>query len=315
MRRSRAVSEVRARPKTATPARAPWMPPLHALHAFEAAGRHLSFKNAAAELCVTPSAVSRQIKQLEDHLGVVLFVRGASLSLTTAGGRYLVVVQTAFAALVSGTEAVRAARGASLVRITCVQALAANWLVPRLDLLAARHPELEVQIITGDALLDLVAGEADLAIRFGQGTWPGVTSQRLFDLRAFPVCAPALAKRLRTPRDLLSQPWLHLISYPRAFRDWLAAADVPDATAKRNLSFDSAELVFRAAERGLGVAMATTVLVDPYLQSKRLVQPFAITVPIAGSYFLVDRPEDRREPAVAAVRAFLLELARETSAS
>jgi LysR family transcriptional regulator, glycine cleavage system transcriptional activator len=313
MRRSRAVSEVRARLPSASPPRAPWLPPLHALHAFEAAGRHLSFKNAAAELCVTPSAVSRQIKQLEDQLGVALFVRGSALTLTTAGRRYLEVVQAAFAALVDGTQRVRAARGTSLVRITCVQALAANWLVPRLDLLTERHPEIEVQIVTGDALLDIAAGQADLAIRFGQGSWPGVASQRLFELRAFPVCAPALAKRLRVPRDLLTVPWLHLVSYPRAFRDWLVAAEVPDATAKRNLSFDSAELVFRAAERGLGAAMATTVLVEPYLQSKRLVQPFAVTVPVAGSYFLVDRPEDRREPAVAAVRAFLLEIAAATS--
>jgi LysR family glycine cleavage system transcriptional activator len=314
MRRSRAVSRVRPRPIAGAPARAPWLPPLNALHAFEAAGRHASFKNAAAELCVTPSAISRQIKQLEDQLGVPLFVRGQTLQLTSAGARYLAAVQDAFAALALGTAAVRATRGSPVVRIACVHALAINWLLPALAELAARHPEIEVQLVTSDVLADIAGGAAELAIRFGQGNWPGVHSERLLALDAFPVCAPGLARKLRAPRDLVALPWIHLTSYPRAFRDWLAAAGLPDATAERNQSFDSAELVFRAAERGLGVAMATSVLVAPYLEAGRLVRPFALSAPIAGSYYLVERPDDRREPAVAAVRAFLIELARTTMA-
>lgn len=196
------MSQVRARPVAGVPARVPWLPPLNSLHAFEAAGRHGSLKNAAAELCVTPSAISRQVKLLEDQLGVPMFVRGATLTLTMAG----------------------------------------------LDLLFARHPELEVQILTSDALADIAGGEADLAIRFGQGGWPGVVSERLLALDAFPVCAPTLGQKLRAPRDLLAVAWLHLTSYPRAFREWLTEVGLADAAAERNLSFDSAELVFRAAE-------------------------------------------------------------------
>jgi LysR family glycine cleavage system transcriptional activator len=306
------VSQVRARPIAGAPVRAPWLPPLNSLHAFEAAGRHGSFKNAAAELCVTPSAISRQIKLLEEHLGVPMFVRGATLSLTGAGLRYLEVVQRSFAALATGTAEARAARGSRVVRVTCVQALAASWLVPQLGLLFGRHPALEVQIMTSDALADLAGGEADLAIRFGQGGWPGLISERMLELDAFPVCAPALGPQLRAPPDLLSVAWLHLTSYPRAFRDWLAEVGLADATAERNLSFDSAELVFRAAERGLGVAMATSVLVAPYLDEGRLIRPFVETTQVAGSYFLVARADALADPAVAAVHGFLREVAQAT---
>lgn len=296
------------------PTRAAWLPPLNALHTFEAAGRHLSFKRAAAELCVTPSAVSRQLKLLESHLGVLLFVRDANrLTLTTAGARYLMVVQGSFDTLAKGTDVARATRGARVVRVACVQALAANWLVPRLGHLMGQHPEIEIQLVTGVTLADVAGGEVDLAIRFGQGGWADVHSEPLLTLSSFPVCAPALAASLRAPHDLTAHPWLHLSTYPQAFRDWLATVRLPDANPARNLSFDSAELVFRAAECGLGVAMATNVLVAPYLESKRLTRPFAATAPIAGAYHLVCRADDLREPAVMAVRAFLVDAARDTN--
>ncbi len=308
------MSQVRARSVAGAPQRAPWLPPLNSLHAFEATGRHGSIKNAAAELCVTPSAISRQVKLLEDQLGVPMFVRGATLTLTAAGVRYLEVVQRAFATLAEGTVAARSVRGTRVVRVACVQALAASWLVPKLELLFARHPDLEVQIMTGDALADIAGDEADLAIRFGQGSWPGVVSEPLLALDVFPVCAPTLGQKLRAPRDLRSVAWLHLTSYPRAFRDWLAEVGLADATAERNLSFDSAELVFRAAERGLGVAMATSVLVAPYLREGRLIRPFAETAKVAGSYFLVARADALRDPAVGAVHGFLRDTARATMA-
>jgi LysR family glycine cleavage system transcriptional activator len=310
VRRLRAISEVRASAPAGTPARGAWLPPLNALHAFEAAGRHRRFKNAAAELCVTPSAVSRQIKLLEDHLGVPLFVRDrSSLALTAAGARYLGEVRAAFELMARATEAVKASRGLRVVKLSCVQALAANWLVPRLAGLTARHPKIEVQILTGMQLADVAGGEVDLAIRFGRGGWPGVRSEPLLELEIYPVATPALARRLRVPRDLQAHRWIHLTSYPNAFRDWLAAAKLPDVKAENNLSFDSADLVFRAAERGLGVAMATSVLVGPYLEAGTLVRLFDVAAPASGTYHLVYRADDLREPSLLAVRAFLREIA------
>jgi LysR family glycine cleavage system transcriptional activator len=310
VKRARALAAVRAPVVAGAERRTSWLPPLGALHAFEAAGRHRSFKRAAAELCVTPSAVSRQIKALEGQLGVALFVRDRSqLALTAAGVHYLAVVEQAFAALTAGTAKVRRARGGELVRLTCVQALAANWLLGRLHPFAAAHPEIELQIVATDALVDVASGEADVAIRFGQGGWPGTYSEVLLELDLFPVASPALARQLRTPRDLVRLPWLHLMSYPRAFRDWLAAAGVPDGASPRNLSLNGAELVYRAAAGGLGVAMASSVLVAPYLEDGRLVRPFAHTANIAGAYYLVHRADDAREPAIAALCRFLRELA------
>jgi LysR family transcriptional regulator, glycine cleavage system transcriptional activator len=300
MRRGRAISGVRARAPAPTTPKAAWLPPL-------------SFKDAAVELCVTPSAVSRQIKSLEDQLGVALFARGRNgLALTRAGTRYLADVQAAFVVIGQGTTRVTESRGGKLVRLASVQALAANWIIPNLHELVDTHPEIELQLVTGESLADLPSGEADLAIRFGQGTWPGVMSEPLLALDLFPVAAPALARTIATPQDLFAHRWLHLSLYPRAFRDWLAAAGQPDLVASKNLSFDGADLVFRAAAAGLGVAMASTVLVRPYLAANTLVRLFSVDAAIAGQYYLVGRADDVREPSIAAVRAFVHRIARAT---
>lgn len=315
MRRGRAVSGVRPRGRSDRPERRAWLPPLGSLHAFEGVGRLRSIKLAAAELCVTPSAVSRQIKQLEEQLGVTLFLREPSgLSLTAAGTAYLREVQVAFAALERGTASTRAVGGTALVRVACVQTLAANWIIPHLGELLASHPEVEIQLVTGDGLADIARGEVDLAIRFGQGSWPGVASEPLVDLDLFPVAAPRLAAKLRTPEDLVAERWLHLTLYPRAFRDWLAAAGLPDISSTRNLSFDAGDLVFRAAATGLGVAMASTVLVRPYLEDRSLVRLFEVDAPVAGQYHLLSREGDERVAPIQAVRTFLRRLARRSRA-
>jgi LysR family transcriptional regulator, glycine cleavage system transcriptional activator len=311
MRRGRALAGVRARVLArsveARPGRAPWLPPLNALHAFDAAGRRLSFKAAAAELSVTPSAISRQIKLLEDQLGVPLFVRtNRTIALTAAGADYLAVVRAAFAELAGGTTALRERSGRSVVRLTLVQTLAVNWLVPRLPGLLAAHPDVELQLVTGDQLSDLAGGDVDLAIRFGQGAWPGVRADLLLPLMSFPVAAPAIARALRRPRDLARYPWLHLASYPQAFRAWLTHAGAPDLGTSHNLTFDNADVVFRAAEHGMGVAMATHVLVAPYLERGALRRPFASECPVRGAYYLLARADLAREPAVAIVHRWLL---------
>jgi LysR family glycine cleavage system transcriptional activator len=274
----------------------------------------MSFKAAAAELCITPSAVSRQVKVLEEQIGVQLFVRSArALALTAAGMDYLRVVTSTFASFAAGTNAVRATLAPAVVRLGLVQTLAANWLVPRLSQFVAHHPAIELQLVTGDELHDVARGEVDLAIRFGQGTWPGVRVDKLIALTTFPVCAPALARgpeALREPRQLERHCWLHLSSYPQAFRVWLTQAGIPDLQAAQNVTFDNADLLFRAAVQKLGIAMATHVLVAPYLESGELIQPFAIEAPVTGAYHLVARGDFARQPAVATVHEWLREIAR-----
>jgi LysR family glycine cleavage system transcriptional activator len=329
MRRARVLANVRipGAPRRATPPpgaapkapppRAPWLPPLSALHAFEAAGRHLSFKAAAAELCVTPSAISRQIKLLEELMGVALFLRmNRALCLTTAGAEYLEVVRSAFASLAAGTGAVRAVVGRAVVRVSMVQPLAANWLVPRLPAFAARHPDVEIQILTSLELADVLGGEVDLAIRFGQGSWPGLRAHKLLPLTLFPVCSPKVRQgppALRRVSDLARHRWLHLSSYPQAFQAWLAHAGARDLASDHHLTFDNADVLFRAAEQGLGVAIATGILVAPYLEAGRLVRPFAIECAVAGAYYLVARADLARERAAATVHRWLLETALDVS--
>jgi LysR family glycine cleavage system transcriptional activator len=289
------------------------LPPLNALHVFEAAGRLLNFKAAAAELCVTPSAVSRQIKVLEEQIGVPLFVRASrGLSLTAAGRDYLQAVRSAFGLLATGTDAVRAESGRTVVRLSLKQPLAANWLIPRLPDFTTRNPQIEIQTLTSNEAVDVLGGEFDLAIRFGQGSWPGLRVDRLLTLTLFPVCAPALRGAppgLRQPRALASHPWLHLTSYPQAFRAWLAYAGVPEIDSARHFTFDSVEVLYRAAEHGLGVCIATHVYVAPYLESGRLVRPFDSECPVAGAYYLVARADLAREPAVATVHSWLIQQA------
>jgi LysR family glycine cleavage system transcriptional activator len=296
--------------------RAAWLPPLNALHAFEAAGRYLNFRAAAAELCVTPSAVSRQIKLLEVQLGVALFVRThRKLQLTSAGSEYLQVVRSAFAALATGTGAVRATTPRPIVRLSLKQPLAAAWLAPRLAAFARRHPAIEIQTLTGNDAVDITSGEFDLAIRFGRGGWPGLRVDPLFRMSLFPVCAPSLCAGpggLRRIADLSKLPWLHLTSYPHAFRAWLAHAGVPALDSTRHFTFDSVEVLYRAAAHGLGVAMGTRVYVSPDLEARRLVGPFAIEYPLTDSYFLVARGDFARQPAVATVHRWLLDEARAT---
>jgi LysR family glycine cleavage system transcriptional activator len=312
MRRAKALANVRP---GASP-RLPWLPPLNALHAFEAAGRHLNFRAAAAELCVTPSAISHQIKHLEEQLGFPLFVRtNRALALTSAGNEYVQVVRAAFGSLAAGTSAIRAVANRSIVRVGLVQTLAANWLAPRLAEFAKLHPSIEIQTLTSNDVADVAGGELDLAIRFGQGSWPGLKADRLLGLTLFPVCAPALRKRspgIRRLDDLAKVPWLHLASYPQAFRAWLTHAGAPELDSSQHFTFDNADVLLRAAEHGMGVAMATQVLVAPYLEGRRLIRPFKTECTVAGAYYLVARADLAREPAVAAVHRWLREAAQPT---
>src|SRR5690606_8238125 len=189
------------------------LPPLNALRAFEAVARHLSMKLAAEELHVTPAAVSHQIKGLERHLGVTLFRRlNRALLLTDEGQLCLPGVREGFERLAGAMDPLRARERRSVLVASVAPSFATRWLVPRLDRLAAAHPELELRMTAEMALADFRRDDVDVGIRFGAGEYPGLRSVKLFGDTVVPMCSPGLTSgrnALRRPADLLRHTLLH----------------------------------------------------------------------------------------------------------
>src|SRR6516162_785108 len=187
------------------------LPSLNGLRAFEAAARHLSFTLAAAELNVTQTAISHQIKRLEEELGLRLFVRkNRSLALTPKAKAYLPGVRAAFNDLRLATDQLLRKDDDSVLTISTLASLAAKWLLPRLSTFQEAHPKIDVRITTSTSLVDFRSGDVAAAIRYGRGNWQGVKAQWLMADELFPVCSPALLnRRLRCPEDLAHQTLLH----------------------------------------------------------------------------------------------------------
>ena len=211
-------------------------PPLVALRAFDAAARLGSFREAAEELGVTPGAVSRHIKALEMRLGMRLFDRfNRSVVLTADGRRLAQGVADAFERLESALEAVRPGRSRQL-RISALPSLAGKWLSPRLHRFSEDNPDLDLIVFAEDRIADLSNGEADVALRYGEGPYPGQTSRRLMSERLIPVCAPSLAaaRKVNTPADLLDVVLIHETWHDMPYADrmgwkaWFESAGVSD---------------------------------------------------------------------------------------
>jgi LysR family glycine cleavage system transcriptional activator len=271
------------------------LPPLNPLRAFEAAARHASFTKAAQELFVTPSAVSHQVKTLEEHLGLALFAREAkALTLTAAGRAYLPAVQKAFQVLTDATRQINA-QLAPVLRVDIPPTFAAKWLIPRLDHFVKAHPEVDIQVSTSAAPPDFARDNYDLVIRFGRGHYPDLHSELCLAVSVFPVCSPGLMQGehpLREPSDLRFHTLLHDAS---TYADgsnphwsaWLAHAGVTDIDASRGLSFTPSHLVINAAIDGLGVALVKDSWVEQDLKLGRLVRPFDIALPVESAYYMV----------------------------
>ena len=243
------------------------LPSLNGLRAFEAAARHLSFTDAATELNVTQTAVSHQIRRLEEQLGIRLFLRqNRALALTREAQAYLPAVRAAFDDLRRATaRLVRPERDCVLV-VSTMASLAAKWLVTRVAAFQDSHPGIEVRFTTSSHLVDFQREEVDLAVRYGRGSWPGVRAQWLMAEDIFPVCSPALlngAKPLRRPEDLAHHTLLHTTVLREDWQLWLTAAGLPVSLAlRRGLSFDLSLMALQAAMDGLGVALGRSRLVD-----------------------------------------------------
>ncbi len=303
------------------------LPPLNALRAFEAAARHLSFKNAARELHVTPGAVSHQVKILEEHLGVSLFRRlTRALELTAHAQAMLPKVREGLESLTVAVERGRSHDHAGTLTVIAPPNFAARWLVPRLGRFTTRYPDLELHVASRPAMIDgrdsdpgapAVEGRdgsPTMMVRFGGGRYPGSHVDLVFSAVYVPVCSPKLLggeHPLRTPRDLRYHTLLHddtVIeeSARPSWQDWLQSVGVTDVDVSKGPHFSDASLALEAAIEGMGVSLAMKPLLKGEIDAGRLAVPFDIAAPAAYSYYLVTPEAALDNPGVAAFRKWLL---------
>jgi len=248
------------------------LPPLNSLRQFEAAGRHLSFRLAAEELSVTPSAVSHGVQALEEWLGTALFNRGhRGLVLTNAGEAYLPRVREALELLTRATEQVPGQRYNQHLSISVAPSFGSRWLVPHLPSFREQYPDIEVSVDTSHRHVEFPRDGVDLAIRMGQGDWPGLYTECLITEELIPVCAPELARRIDTTADLAKQTLLHVTDVAEDWAAWARSIGVDRLELDKGLRFDSLDMAWNAAAQGLGVAIGRLPLIAAELAAGHLV--------------------------------------------
>lgn len=294
------------------------LPPLKALRAFEAAARFESFNRAAEALSVTPSAVSHQVKLLEEFLGVPLFERrNRQVRLTRAGRAYLPPVRDAFEQIRIATGQARKRDASGALTVSSAPSFAVGWLMPRLAAFQLAHPDIEVRLTSSIELVDFATSDVDVGIRSGAGTWPDLESHRLIADEVVPVCSPSLLAgggALHTPADLRDATLLHELARLGQWRSWFAAVGVDDVDTERGPKFQSAAMTVEAAIAGLGVAIANRRLVESHLESGRLVVPFDCDLPTASAYYLVYPKSRASDPRVDAFARWIVAAAAEVPA-
>lgn len=284
------------------------LPPLNMLRIFEAAARHLSFRQAAEELCVTPSAVSHGIQGLEDWLGTPLFERGRrGLSLTDAGKAYYPGIRDALHMILVATERVPGRRASKQIRLSVTPTFAARVLLPRLARFSEAHPGVQVLIDTAHRQVDFPRDGVDVAIRLGTGHWQGLAAEHLMTEQLLPVSTPELRKRYRQVTDLRELPLIHVTSVTQDWQAWSDAVGAGPVDANRGLKVDTIQMAMDAAVRGLGVALGRRPLADPELEAGILV-PFQDRPAVSQTaYWLVGLPDAMLRGDVRAFRSWLLE--------
>ena len=284
------------------------LPPLNALRAFEAAARHLNFSRAADELSVTPGAVSQQIQNLEDYVGAALFKRTPKgLLLTDAAQTALPALREAFDRLAEAASLLTAAVDGRRLTITAPPSFAAKWLAPRLGAFERAHPNVDVWLNAGMELVDLTAGEVDLALRYGAGRYPGLEVKRLVSEAVIPVISPELLAQtpLASPEDLANHTLLHdgspeIDDSCPDWPMWLAARQLRGIDGHRGPRFNQSSLVIEAAANGRGVALAKRTLAQADLEAGRLVAPLQIATAVDFAYYVVHPKAKGRLPQVKA---------------
>jgi LysR family transcriptional regulator, glycine cleavage system transcriptional activator len=291
------------------------LPPLNGLKAFEAAARSESFTRAAEELNVTQGAVSHQVKALEDTLGLKLFRRERQrLILTEAGRDYLTVIRLALDQIAVGTERLLQRQESGALTVSTSPDFAAKWLVNRLSRFAEKCPDVDLRVSATTHYVDFARDDVDVAIRHGDGNWPGLDVQRLYSERLFPVCSPKLVagrKRITKAADLLKFTLLRL----EDAKNWtrlLEAAGVK-ATVPPGPVLNRASMLIDAAIDGQGIALARTALAALDMINGRLVRPVDVSLRMANTYWIVCPKSVSTVPKIAAFRNWIFaEVAEDT---
>lgn len=293
------------------------LPPLNALRAFEAAGRHLSFTRAADELAVTPTAISHQIRLLEDTLKVKLFRRlPRRLLLTDAGQDLLTGARDAFARLGTAVERVAGGGLRGALTISATVTFSWRWLVPRLQRFQRAYPEIDFRLDASQRAVDFRREGVDAALRYGRGNWPGLYAVKLFEERLTVLLSRELlasGPTLKAPRDVLRYPLLRDSAVnDEDWHTWLTLAGVDPRAARRGGAFDSSQMAIQAALGGAGAALVMPAFFVDELESGRLVQPFDLTIVSGKAHYFVCPEGDETRPKIAAFRDWLrAELAKE----
>jgi len=291
--------------------------PLVALRAFEATGRHLSVKKAAENLCVTPGAVSQQIRVLETKLGVELFVRANGRLALTDDGRYLLLTLRESFAHIDRVVSEMVGRTATL-RLRLLPTFAIRWFIPRMASFLGMHPGLEVEIATTSSIDELSLDGVDFTLRYGPGGWKDVESDHLFVDELVPVCAPSLATLLKRPADVLEQTLLCSMMHTRIRTDawsmWLKSVGLEGASPSKQLRFENAALAYEAAIDGIGVALAQRTYIESDVANGRLIMPFRDTVQFPFSFYFICSSKKSNQRKFKQFRAWLgMQIPREAA--
>lgn len=299
-------------------------PGLRSMRAFNAAARLLSFTKAADELGVTPAAISHQIKEIEDQLGISLFNRTSrSMILTREGDILSTAAAESLEMMARAIKRVRRLEQRNQIKVSASPSIAAKWLVPRIDRFLKIAPGADVRIDVSSTLADFDREDIDIAIRFGDGKYAGLDAELLFHDTLFPVCSPSIitkAKPLSQPRDLLKHSLIHLdwespqgIPWPN-WRMWMAAAGIKDFDDSSGLHFRHSSLTIQAAIDGMGVALGDSNLVAADLAAGRLVKPFelALNAPPQFAYYVVTPRNAQANPLVPLFRNWCFDEAKQT---
>ncbi|HEY4040439.1 MAG TPA: transcriptional regulator GcvA [Rhodopila sp.] len=288
------------------------LPPLNALRAFEATARHLSVKHAADELCVTPGAVSQMLKALEQYLGTALFRRvNRGIMLTDAGQAFLPPIRNAFRQITEATRRATAPAEPAFLTVSVTPFFAAAWLVPRLISFQSTHPDIDLRVVTSNALADFSRDGVDVAVRHGLGRYPGLHSERILIVEMVPVASHALVATLgmpASPTDLTRWPHVH-DAERKGWHLWFQAQGIADIGSPRGPSFDDSSLLLQAVLAGQGAGLLPAAMVAPDIRQGRLVRLAADAWLEEFAYFLVYPRAGHQKRNIAAFRAWILDAA------
>ncbi|MEQ4451952.1 transcriptional regulator GcvA [Kosakonia sp. YIM B13605] len=287
------------------------LPPTATLRAFEVATRHTTFTAAAEELCITQSAVSHQLKNLEEIWGLPLFQRGKTLSLTPAGAALAPLVREFFSKLETTLADLREQKGRVRLRVNTTYSFALKWLLPRLPGLTRLHPEILVTLESTDQAINFASTDADVAIRFGHGNYPALHTEFMFREQLFPVASPALLQRFGTPDEPAE-----LLRYPLLTRDgadlvpkwdaWFKQVGVNTDVLHENVRFADTNMTIEAALLGQGIALARSGHVEKEIADGSLVRLFDVPFPSPAAYYFVCPQGIETQPHIVTFRSWLL---------